>query len=160
MTDDKEGTVILTNESLTRVLSTLYMSDYITAARPEVLKRHCITRMISIGTKEQHKLYTRHQDIKTLRIYAADHSDMDIVSCFSACNQFIASSSGHTLVHCFHGISQSAAIVLGYLIMCRQMRFWKAIDYLIRRRPCVQPNGGFLVQIYLLDTELQRKQSC
>lgn len=158
--EDDEGTIVLTNESLTRVLPTLYMSDYTTAHHPEVVKTHHISRIIAIGTKKEHESYTRHPHVKTLRVYASDDPDINIVSAFDACNQFIASGSGRVLIHCFEGISQSAAIVLGYLIMRRQMRFWHAVDHLIRKRPCVQPNGGFLAQIFLLEKELQRKQSC
>ncbi|EQC31134.1 hypothetical protein SDRG_11318 [Saprolegnia diclina VS20] len=56
------------------------------------------------------------------------------------------------MVHCSHGMSRSATIVLAYLVKCRNMRLLEALQYLRSLRRVVSPNIGFMQR--LLDLEM------
>ena len=58
------------------------------------------------------------------------------------------------MVCCQMGVSRSAACVLAYLMINREMDAASALG-LLRRRRDVRPNDGFLEQVVALDTDLQ-----
>lgn len=58
------------------------------------------------------------------------------------------------LVHCMAGISRSATFVLAFLMKHRGMRLLEAFEYVLERRPIVQPNVGFARQLLDLEREL------
>lgn len=64
------------------------------------------------------------------------------------------------LVHCGVGVSRSAFVVLGYLMLKRQMSFDKAYEHTLARRPCICPNEGFCQYLRKLDSDLatQRRE--
>nr|XP_060625110.1 dual specificity phosphatase 29 [Anolis sagrei ordinatus] len=57
------------------------------------------------------------------------------------------------LVHCAMGRSRSAALVLAYLMIYKDMTVVDAIDQVLRHR-CILPNRGFLKQLRELDINL------
>ncbi|KAI0065061.1 phosphatases II [Artomyces pyxidatus] len=50
----------------------------------------------------------------------------------------------NVLVHCQQGVSRSAAIVIAYLIRKRGMSYDTATAFVLKRRPCIKPNSGFV----------------
>jgi atypical dual specificity phosphatase len=62
--------------------------------------------------------------------------------------------SGKILVHCSAGISRSPTVVVGYLMKRRGMRLVEALGLVIRARPQVTPNPGFLLQLKKMEREL------
>jgi atypical dual specificity phosphatase len=62
--------------------------------------------------------------------------------------------SGKILVHCSAGISRSPTVVVGYLMKRRGMRLVEALGLVIRARPQVSPNHGFLLQLKKMEKEL------
>ena len=63
-------------------------------------------------------------------------------------------AEGKVMVCCQMGVSRSAACVLAYLMINREMDAASALG-LLRRRRDVRPNDGFLEQLVALDTDLQ-----
>ena len=63
-------------------------------------------------------------------------------------------AEGKVMVCCQMGVSRSAACVLAYLMINREMDAASALGLLRRRRDC-RPNDGFLEQLVALDTDLQ-----
>ena len=57
-------------------------------------------------------------------------------------------------VHCLAGVSRSVAIILSYLLECRQMRLDRAFEYMRSRRCTLSPNEGFVRQ--LIDKEIKQ----
>ncbi|ALC44075.1 Mkp, partial [Drosophila busckii] len=57
------------------------------------------------------------------------------------------STKGCVLVHCNAGVSRSSAVVIGYLMKRRDMRFEEAYNLVKSWRPCIQPNVGFMRQL-------------
>jgi hypothetical protein len=93
-----------------------------------------------------------------LKVEVDDKQDQDIRSYFEACHEFIDSAmrakSGKLLVHCFQGISRSATIVVSWLMKRRSWDFSKAIEFVRRKRPEVNPNPGFIKQLKAYDDEI------
>jgi protein-tyrosine phosphatase len=60
------------------------------------------------------------------------------------------------LVHCFAGISRSATIVIAYLMWKNRWAFSKAYEYVKSKRPIVDPNFGFITQLYAYGQDVLR----
>lgn len=58
------------------------------------------------------------------------------------------------LVHCGVGVSRSALVVIGYLMINKHMSLNEAYTLLRSKRPCVNPNDGFMDFLKILDAQL------
>ena len=82
-----------------------------------------------------------------------DHPSQKIEDYFESTFNIISKAEKPILVHCYQGISRSATIVLAYL-MQKGMTFSKAYEFVKAKRPRIQPNMGFLYQLYNLNCKL------
>lgn len=57
------------------------------------------------------------------------------------------------LVHCAAGISRSATVVLGYLILHEKMSLREGFALVHKKRPCIWPNEGFMAALIKLEAE-------
>ncbi len=65
------------------------------------------------------------------------------------------STGGAVLVHCNAGISRSAAIVIGYLLLVTKgLTLKSALQQVQIARPVIKPNAGFLEQLEALERDL------
>jgi protein-tyrosine phosphatase len=55
------------------------------------------------------------------------------------------------LVHCHMGISRSASVVIGYLMLHLNCDYTTAYEMVRQKRSCIAPNGGFREQLRSLD---------
>jgi hypothetical protein len=62
------------------------------------------------------------------------------------------------LVHCAAGVSRSATLVAAYLILENNMTAQEAINFIISKRECVNPNDGFRWQLKELEERCRRIQ--
>jgi atypical dual specificity phosphatase len=62
--------------------------------------------------------------------------------------------NGKILVHCSAGISRSPMVVAAYLMKRKGMTLKSALGQIIRARPQVSPNPGFLQQLKEMEMEL------
>jgi hypothetical protein len=58
------------------------------------------------------------------------------------------------LVHCMHGASRSASVVISYLMRDRRLFLQEALEQVRRARPRVNPNSGFMQQLQAFETQL------
>jgi len=65
---------------------------------------------------------------------------------FGSCNRFIKGaieSGGKVFVHCYAGVSRSAAIGIAYIMQEMDYNLFQAMSMVKAKRPCIFPNPGF-----------------
>lgn len=60
---------------------------------------------------------------------------------------------GRVLVHCNAGISRSPTVCIAYLMITKELTFVEAYDLVKSKRPCIQPNAGFMKQLREIRTK-------
>ncbi|TFY76509.1 hypothetical protein EWM64_g7502 [Hericium alpestre] len=123
------------------------------SASASFLSTHGITDVLSIGATPPLTI----PNIKYHRISLIDDSAFSIEQVIVDASHIIATvaanPSGRIFVHCSAAISRSPTVVAGYLLTRKNMSLKDALGRLIRARPAICPNPGFLAQ--LKDLELR-----
>lgn len=86
-----------------------------------------------------------------------DDDGENLLDYLDDCCQFIEKGREHnsiTFVHCFVGMSRSAAVVVGYLMKFKGLSLEKALTFVKRKRPCVDINVGFISQLKQYEKKL------
>ena len=81
-----------------------------------------------------------------------DDEEADIIPAAKQLLAVVASqrqqpTSGSVLVHCQGGVSRSASAVIYALMILDSMSLAAAYRHVKRKRPCIQPNSGFMRQL-------------
>lgn len=85
-----------------------------------------------------------------------DRPSQDLTSHCEKAFEFIDDaylSGGKVLVHCFKGVSRSAAVICAYLIARKNLTLDEALVLVRLARPNVSPNQGFLRQLREIEAE-------
>lgn len=154
--DDGAGFVVDTKpdrEVACILPSFLYLGSQ-DAVDDQNVDKHKITHILSIGIK-----VPPVADVRTSFIECLDLPDAQLTGeVLDESNRFleeVAKSGGRVLVHCNAGVSRSAAVVIGYLIVHKRMSYAEAIDLVRLKRPCCRPNDGFVKQLKNLCREIK-----
>jgi len=101
-----------------------------------------------------------HSETKYLHISVHDLCTEDLFAHFETVFHFIEKGKelGGVLVHCFHGVSRSAALIISYLIKKYNISAEIALVKVKQIRPSVQPNDGFMSQLRLYHILLRHNQ--
>ncbi|PIN02155.1 Phosphoprotein phosphatase [Handroanthus impetiginosus] len=95
------------------------------------------------------------KDLKFVRMAVPlrDMENEDLLDYLDVCLDFIEESrkEGSVLVHCFAGVSRSAAIITAYLMKSEQLSQEDAIESLRQSCESVCPNDGFLEQLKMFE---------
>lgn len=95
------------------------------------------------------------KDLKFVRmaITLRDMESENLLDYLEVCLDFIEESriKGCVLVHCFAGVSRSAAIVTAYLMRSEQLSYKDAIESLSQSCEFVCPNDGFVDQLNMFE---------
>jgi hypothetical protein len=99
----------------------LYLGDKNAACDTELLARLKMTHILTAELIPLPHVVTSHfPHMAVMHVSIADLSESDLVGVLEKSIKFIraglSSSKGVVLVHCYHGISRSAAIVTAYLM--------------------------------------------
>eukprot|EP00042_Codosiga_hollandica_P037269 m.291546 g.291546 ORF g.291546 m.291546 type:complete len:90 (-) comp55099_c0_seq3:50-319(-) len=84
-----------------------------------------------------------------------DHPDFAISDALDLCLPFIeeaVTARSAVLVHCNAGVSRSVTVVLAYLMRKQGFALDDALALVKDKRPCAQPNSGFLAQLRKLES--------
>jgi hypothetical protein len=89
--------------------------------------------------------------IKYLPIFLRDDPEVDIIFHFFNIIDFIESDKDtetkKILFHCIEGVSRAPAMLAGYIMWKEKMTVSRAIELLKSKRPCVDINLGFNIQL-------------
>ena len=67
-------------------------------------------------------------------------------------------TGGIILIHCKFGISRSVSFIIAYLIKYFGFNVKGALNYVKRRRKQVNPNQGFLNQLYEYENYIKERK--
>lgn len=140
----------------------LYLTDMFAANDKALLTNRNIKGIISLGGLDEQVHYINHDGIDHHWVYIDDDESEPISDHFDECINFIDSTNGPVLVHCWAGISRSATIVVAYLMRKREMNYKEAIQFVQKRRSFICPNDGFLDQLkgLKMDWDQKWKDNC
>jgi dual specificity phosphatase 12 len=129
----------------------LAVGDYVSSSDAPILKANNIKLVITArGQLSQHPEYYKKHGIHVLHIPVSDTSNTNIGQYFSMVYRYIEyyAQQGHAiLIHCAAGISRSTTLVTSYIMRKYQLPFMKAIEFVKKSRPCMDPNPGFIMQL-------------
>ncbi|TEB32542.1 phosphatases II [Coprinellus micaceus] len=139
----------------------LYLGPRSAASSTAFLTSEHITHVLSIGISPSRKV----DDVVYHRLALADSTTSPLDVTLKLSIEIIGAAleskkgAGKILVHCSAGVSRSPTIVVGYLMKKRGMTLKEALGRVIRSRPQVSPNSGFLRQLKELEVELRGDSS-
>lgn len=148
----------------------LYLGNEKSAKDIELLKLYQIDTIISMNNKrffdDNHPEWssapmtvTEQISVPKIKINYLIHDieDADSQDILDICIQgaeFIQSqieNQKKILVHCKAGISRSSSFIIAYFIIKHQMTYQQAFQLVLEKRPIIQPNDGFILQLRFLD---------
>ncbi|KAH7884933.1 protein-tyrosine phosphatase-like protein [Phlebopus sp. FC_14] len=112
----------------------------------DLLKNNRITHIVQVLDAPWLSI-SEKDGFRCLRIDILDKPSADLRPHLEGACQYIAgalNAGGNVLVHCQQGVSRSPAIVIAYLIHNLGMSYDQAYALVKRRRPCINPNPGFV----------------
>lgn len=131
-----------------------------------------VTHVINLAGSGGEKNRDGVREIDANRLFPDDYVylDVDVADCreaslkshFETCNTFIddaVQSNGVVLVHCWRGVSRSAAICIAYLMSTQGMTFEDARTVVKSKRQCVRCNTGFVKQLREYAVRLAMKRA-
>ncbi|KAI0344293.1 phosphatases II [Trametopsis cervina] len=139
----------------------LYLGPCSAASNKVFLITHSVTHVLSVGS-------TPAQKVEGITYHRLSLNDSPTSSISSACDEACrvidgvvcpsgskrSGGNGKILVHCSAGISRSPTLVTAYLMRSHGMSLKAALGLVLRTRPQVSPNPGFLRQLKELENEL------
>lgn len=153
----------------TQILNFLFLGNVRDAQDPSFLAEHDIRYIINVSQEEYWSVDKRVQ-IVTFKV--DDSATADIASLFVPTRGLInnvrdryfrneaagKASRPAVLVHCQKGRSRSVTIVLAYLIYMNGWSVAEAMKYVATRRPCAEPNIGFMEELRKLQESLTTEE--
>ena len=142
--------------AVNHILDGVYITNFKGADDREQLRALGVTHMASVGNEfvgKEHGDGFTHWDHD---ITDDEHQGEVMGTILHEAADFIESglqSGGKVLVHCAAGISRSASVVLGWMVLHRGLTLRAAFEQLFSARPCVWPNEGFMAALSALEVE-------
>eukprot|EP00092_Neocalanus_flemingeri_P034580 GFUD01037608.1.p1 GENE.GFUD01037608.1~~GFUD01037608.1.p1 ORF type:complete len:222 (-),score=65.01 GFUD01037608.1:47-712(-) len=142
--------------SATEVFPNLFLGNKAAAEDTKYLKSKGITHLLNMAAVSlrsskflvvPHKEELASEGIKVEN--APDWREMMVSDCFDYCGEWIEQSianTGRVMVVCWSGSSRSAAVVLAYLVRCKDMELEVALA-MVKEKRDVRPNNTFLKQL-------------
>lgn len=121
---------------------------------PQALEDLGITHIVNacqLKCEYPEKFYYKH--LKKLE----DNYDATIAEYIPEVHAFIdkaLSENGKVYCHCREGKSRSASLVISYLMKTKDLTYDQALAYLKKKRPIVQPNVGFEMDLRKYEEKL------
>lgn len=146
------ATEIWETPSIDKVTENLFIGNFRGARDKELLLEHGITHIL-ICSDDLEKCYVDEYVYHKIEVVDVPHTDL--TKFFKTAIDFIESGT-KVLVHCFAGMSRSATFVIAYLMVKNKWSFEIALKFLKEKRPIVDPNKGFRVQLRKFEEFMQK----
>jgi len=142
---------------LREVCERIYIGNYESVCSRLKLRELGVTHIVNAAAGHCKALFA--DEFIYLNLELKDVPQQALAESTQFANRFIGDALDNyrnavVAVHCSAGVSRSVAIVLSYLLECRQMRLDQAFEYMRSRRCTLSPNEGFVRQ--LIDKEIKQ----
>ena len=138
-------------EGATRILDFLHLGGEDEAHNEQLLRSLGVTHIINCAGAQCHTSERYYgMDFKYLGFNAEDFRRYNIFQHFDEVFTFIESartSGGIVFIHCLMGVNRSAALVVAYLMVHRQLGPISAAVLVKKQRGTILANSGFQEQI-------------
>jgi protein-tyrosine phosphatase len=134
---------------MTKIYSNLYLGSYENSLDEKELSRANITHILAIHDHTSKIPKTAYSRV-FLKFHAADNLYQDVTPYFNQAINFIEnaiSENGNVLVHCFAGISRSAALCTAFISHKLNLHPNDAVSLIQNLRPIVSINPSFRKQL-------------
>ncbi|CAH0489821.1 unnamed protein product [Peronospora farinosa] len=138
----------------------LYLGNFWQANSAEVIKSLQITHVANMGAITDHR--NKFEHVEYLDVAIKDNVDVDITQEFGPTIEFIqkaAEGNGRVLIHCVQGVSRSSTICIYYMMLKTKCTLSAAYSHVLKCRPLIFPNRGFMEQLIANERQLYGDQS-
>ncbi|KAF4321327.1 hypothetical protein BBO99_00005038 [Phytophthora kernoviae] len=138
----------------------LFLGNFWQANSAEVIERLQITHVVNMGAITDQR--NKFDNVEYLDVAIKDNVDVDIAQEFGPTIEFIqnaAEQNGRVLIHCVQGVSRSSTIVIWYVMLETKCTLSAAYSHVLKCRPLIFPNRGFMAQLIANEKQLYGDQS-
>lgn len=147
---------------ISKVTSNIFIGNkYAILEKEDVFKENNIDVVISALTEEEYEDdMIGPEDFENLEWHRFDIDDCQFFDIYSYLFEvhFIIQEAvrdgKRIFIHCAAGVSRSATLLLAYFMLEKGMQCDDAVEYLKKYRPEIDPNPGFMRQLYKLENEV------
>jgi len=110
----------------------------------QVLQKENIRSVLSVGSYGDIRVQIDKR--KIIRIDDNEHEKDKLLEILPECFDFIneeLAKGNKVLIHCNGGVSRSASVVIGYLMVTQGMLYDEAFAFVKSKRSVINPNKGF-----------------
>ncbi|KAI0981847.1 hypothetical protein GJ496_005802 [Pomphorhynchus laevis] len=134
----------------------IYLGNCISSIDYSLLRRKGITNILNMAANDIDDRILQFQPnmIHVKRVALMDTHNSNLLEHVAECVNFldnIYKRKQTVLVHCSHGQSRSPAIVIAYMMIKNFISLEQCLMHILKLRPCVSPNNGFLRQLMFLE---------
>lgn len=130
------------------------------AANEEWLVKNKIGGIVSVrGRLSKPPTFYKKLHIQVLHIPVSDSEDTNLGKYFPLVYAFIErvfASGKSVLINCYAGMSRSTTLITSYLMRKQHLTADKAMKMVKSKRPCFDPNPGFVKQLYRYEIILRQ----
>ena len=147
------------NSHPSKIFNWLYLGSFANARDITELKFNGINKILNCAIECHNTQIPK--DIEEMHLYIKDAGKFNIFDYFEKANDYINKcklEGGKLLVHCKFGISRSASFVIAYLIKYDKYTVDNALRFLQKKRNQINPNQGFMNQLYQYEQYLKNKK--
>ncbi|TPP66903.1 SSH2 [Fasciola gigantica] len=135
-------------DEASEIFDHLLLGTTFNASNRGELERRSVTHILNV-TREVDNFFPGDKfEYKNIRVF--DDEQSSLLPYFEDTHRFINEAKAQgtcCLVHCRMGISRSATAVIAYAMKEQNWDLDTALTYVKGRRPCVQPNAGFMREL-------------
>nr|XP_033815807.1 dual specificity protein phosphatase 8-like [Geotrypetes seraphini]XP_033815808.1 dual specificity protein phosphatase 8-like [Geotrypetes seraphini] len=134
--------------SITRVLPHLYLGSQSDVLNQEIIGLNGITHVLNVSCSCPQSSFI--PSYRFLRIPINDGYSDNILPWLKQAADFIDKAevmNGKVLLHCFAGVSRSAAFAIAYVMYSIRLPLDEAYRFVKEKRPSISPNFNFLGQL-------------
>ena len=142
----------------TQIVENLWVGDIRSPCNKVSLKDNNIDMIVSaVYGAMAHHPFDFNYEKANLRDVSSENILAEIDRLLPEIRKEILDGKG-VLVHCMQGASRSVTIVAAYLIRYHGMTSTQALDFMKRKRSCVNPNQGYRDQLDHYEEQVEAEQ--